>query len=164
MTPDTPKYVFPPVWSKCQCVFTSRSTGRIVVLKIASLSSLILEASPLSINSVLPSSTIAVTFPPSPEKTYNPGLNEVIVRGLSSNCSVAFWMTVSPVLACPIACEANPIIIRTRTTRCVRRNKAGLFRTFTLISPLSKGLDRSSDLLSRAESAKELKRNCRAPS
>jgi hypothetical protein len=130
--------VFPPVWSKCQCVFTSRVTGRIVVLKIASFSSLILEASPLSINSVLPSSTIAVTFPPSPEKMYNPWLSEVIVRGLSSNCSVAFWMTVSPVLACPIACEAGPIIITTRTTICVRTNKGGLFRSIILATPLSK--------------------------
>jgi hypothetical protein len=104
--------VFPPVWSKCQCVFTSRVTGRIVVLKIASLSSVILEASPLSINKVLLSSTIAVTSPPSPEKMYRPWPREVIFRGLFSNCSVAFWMTVSPVLACPRLAKLLPSSLR----------------------------------------------------
>src|ERR1035438_10604568 len=84
---DERKYVFPPVWSKCQCVFTSLVTGRIVDLKTASLSSVIREASPLSINKVLPSSTIAVTSPPSPEKTYRPWPRDVVFRGPLSNCS-----------------------------------------------------------------------------
>jgi len=44
-------------------------TGRIVALKTESFSSELREAIPLSISNVLPSSTIAVTFPPSPEKT-----------------------------------------------------------------------------------------------
>src|SRR5712692_1319572 len=100
VTPSEPKKAFPPVWSKCQCVFTSRVTGRIVVLKIASLSSVIREASPLSITKVLPSSTTAVTLPPSPEKTNRPWPREVIVSGLFSNCSVAFWMTGRPDQGC----------------------------------------------------------------
>ena len=87
VTPEEPKNTFPPVWSKCQCVFTSRVTGRIVILNTASFSSTVREASPLSISKVLPSSTIAVTFPPSPEKTYRPRPSEVVFSGLFSNCS-----------------------------------------------------------------------------
>ncbi len=98
-----------------------------MVLKIASFSSVILESSPLSISKVLLSSTIAVTFPPSPEKTYTRCPREVIVRGLFSNCSVAFWMTVSFVLAYPVACEAAPVITTARTTTCAKAIKRCLF-------------------------------------
>src|SRR6266853_1426208 len=85
VTPEEPRNTFPPVWSKCQCVFTSRVTGRSAALKIASLSSVARESTPLSISNVLPSSTIAVTFPPSPENMNKPLPREVTFRGLFSN-------------------------------------------------------------------------------
>src|SRR5438046_1086099 len=57
---------------KVPMVFTRRVTGRIVALKIASLSSVTRVSIPLSISKVLPLSTIAVTSPPSPESMNNP--------------------------------------------------------------------------------------------
>jgi hypothetical protein len=72
VTPAEPKNTFPPVWSKCQWVFTRRVTGRIVALKMASLSSVTRVSTPLSMIKVLPLSTIAVTSHPSPESMNNP--------------------------------------------------------------------------------------------
>ena len=64
------------------------------------------EFTPLSISNELPSATVAVTFPPSPENTNIPLSTGIVFRGRFSNCSMAFWVTVSllplvPSLAAP---------------------------------------------------------------
>jgi hypothetical protein len=51
---------------------------------------------------------------------------EVVFMGLLSNCSVAFWMTVSPVAFCPTTREAG-VTTRAKTSDWIEAS-AGLVR------------------------------------
>jgi len=78
-------------------------TGWHVALKVASVSSAARESNLLSISNVLASSTMIVTLPPSPANIHMHLSREIVFRGALSNCSAAFWITVSPVPTYPAA-------------------------------------------------------------
>lgn len=86
-----------------------------LALKIASLSSVTRESTPLSISKALPSSATDVVFHPSPEKMNTPSPREAVFRGLLSNCSVAFWMIVLRVPTCTAPCEAASVTTESKS-------------------------------------------------